>query len=112
MAKNAKLTIVEAEHIVPVGALQPSEIHLPGIYVDRIVQTTAPKEIEFTTLAQEAESGAGSEGAVDPAKAAARDQRHRVARRAAKEIQDGFHVNLVSLARFVIPGCCVADEES
>ncbi|EIN07523.1 3-oxoacid CoA-transferase [Punctularia strigosozonata HHB-11173 SS5] len=96
MGKNAKLTIVEAEHIVPVGSLEPGEIHLPGIYVDRVVQATAPKEIEMLTLAQEPESGSakGEEGAVDPAKAAAKDQRHRIARRAAKEIRDGFHVNL------------------
>jgi 3-oxoacid CoA-transferase len=31
MARSAKLTIVEAEEIVPVGALDPNNIHLPGI---------------------------------------------------------------------------------
>ncbi|KAH0549075.1 hypothetical protein KQX54_005801 [Cotesia glomerata] len=33
---TAKLTIVEAEEIVEVGELDPDEIHVPGIYVDRI----------------------------------------------------------------------------
>ncbi|KAJ7184293.1 3-oxoacid CoA-transferase [Mycena filopes] len=51
MARNAKLTIVEAEHIVPIGELSPNAIHLPGVYVDRIVPATAPKIIEITTLA-------------------------------------------------------------
>lgn len=31
MARSAKMTIVEAEEIVPVGSLDPNHIHLPGI---------------------------------------------------------------------------------
>ena len=31
MARSAKLTLVEAEEIVPVGTLNPNEVHLPGI---------------------------------------------------------------------------------
>lgn len=38
MAMAARITIVEAEEILPVGALHPDEIHLPGIFVDRIVK--------------------------------------------------------------------------
>lgn len=37
MARAAKITIAEVEEIVPVGCLQPDEIHLPGIFVDRLV---------------------------------------------------------------------------
>lgn len=88
MAKNAKLTIVEAENIVPIGSLSPNAIHLPGIYVDRIVQATAEKQIEFTTLAPTSSEGK------DAGKAIALDLRHRIARRAAKELKDGYHVNL------------------
>jgi 3-oxoacid CoA-transferase len=88
MAKNAKLTIVEAENIVPVGSISPDTIHLPGIYVDRIVQATAEKQIEIRTLAQPPSE---SQGKSQPA---ALDMRHRIARRAAKELKDGFHVNL------------------
>lgn len=89
MAKNAKLTIVEADKIVPVGSLSPNAIHLPGIYVDRVVLATEPKRIEIETLAR-------NEGAPEsyPEKGATLDHRHRIAKRAAKEIRDGYYVNL------------------
>jgi 3-oxoacid CoA-transferase subunit A len=38
MCAAAKVTIVEAEHIVPVGALDPDQVHVPGVYVARVVQ--------------------------------------------------------------------------
>lgn len=38
MCKAAKVTIVEAEEIVEVGELDPDQIHVPSIYVHRIVQ--------------------------------------------------------------------------
>ncbi|THG99222.1 hypothetical protein EW026_g3092 [Hermanssonia centrifuga] len=98
MARNAKLTIVEAENIVPIGSLSPNAIHVPGIYVDRIVKATAPKEIEFATIATEPSSESskvveGTETAA-PVKQLVLEQRHRIAKRAAKELKDGFHVNL------------------
>lgn len=50
-AVSAKFTIVEVEHIVEIGELDPDEIHLPGIYVDRIVLNSAPKKhIEIRTV--------------------------------------------------------------
>jgi 3-oxoacid CoA-transferase len=91
MAKNAKLTIVEAENIVPVGSISPNAIHVPGIYVDRIVPATSEKRVEIYTLAKNENEGDSS---VPPEKAAAIAQRHRIAKRAAKEIKDGFYVNL------------------
>jgi 3-oxoacid CoA-transferase subunit A len=39
-ATCGKICIVEVEEIVPLGALDPDSIHLPGIYVSRIVQGT------------------------------------------------------------------------
>jgi 3-oxoacid CoA-transferase subunit A len=36
-AMAARITIVEAEQVVPAGALDPDRIHLPGIYVHRVV---------------------------------------------------------------------------
>ncbi|KIJ63253.1 hypothetical protein HYDPIDRAFT_134301 [Hydnomerulius pinastri MD-312] len=92
MAKNAKLTIVEADQIVPVGSLSPNAIHLPGIYVDRVVPATEPKRIEYMTLAQSETSHESTE--LTPEKAIALAQRHKIAKRAAKEIKDGFYVNL------------------
>ena len=38
MCKAAAITIVEAEHIVEVGEIEPDEIHVPSIYVHRLVQ--------------------------------------------------------------------------
>ena len=38
VAKAASVTIAEVEELVPAGALDPDEIHLPGIYVQRIIK--------------------------------------------------------------------------
>lgn len=75
---------------MPIGSISPNAIHLPGIYVNRIVPATSPKQIEIVTLATDA----SAESTLTPEKAAAQAQRHYIARRAAKEIKDGFHVNL------------------
>ena len=40
MCMAARTTIVEAEHIVQPGELDPDSIHVPGIYVQRLVQAT------------------------------------------------------------------------
>jgi len=52
-AMSGRLTVVEAEEVVAVGALHPDEIHLPGIFVKRIVALTpeqaARKDIEKRT---------------------------------------------------------------
>ena len=51
MATAAKICVAEVEEIVPVGSLDPDAIHLPGIYVKRLV-LGAPydKKIEFRTV--------------------------------------------------------------
>src|SRR5580658_2460008 len=36
-ASCGKVTVAEVEEIVPVGAIDPDQVHTPGIYVDRIV---------------------------------------------------------------------------
>jgi 3-oxoacid CoA-transferase subunit A len=57
MATAAKMTVVEAEEIVPAGTLDPDSIHTPGIYVDRIVQSTVnEKRIEKLTLREREEA--------------------------------------------------------
>ncbi len=38
MAAAGKITIAEVEELVPVGSLDPNQIHTPGIYVQRIFQ--------------------------------------------------------------------------
>jgi 3-oxoacid CoA-transferase subunit A len=50
MATAGKITLAEVEQLVPVGALDPDEIHTAGIYVDRIFQgATFEKRIERVT---------------------------------------------------------------
>lgn len=50
MATAARITIAEVEELVPLGALDPDEIHTPGIYVKRIFQGSRyEKKIENKT---------------------------------------------------------------
>jgi 3-oxoacid CoA-transferase subunit A len=52
-AMAGKVTIVEVEHIVGQGRARPDSIHLPGIYVHRIVHNANPvKHIEKRTLTE------------------------------------------------------------
>ncbi|MFZ0022348.1 CoA transferase subunit A [Acinetobacter sp.] len=54
-AMAGKVTIAEVEEIVEIGVLDPDEIHLPGIYVNRIILNAQPeKRIEQMTLKAEA----------------------------------------------------------
>ena len=48
-ATAGKVCVAEVEEIVPLGALDPDSIHLPGIYVHRIVQGAHEKRIENRT---------------------------------------------------------------
>lgn len=45
-----KIAVVEVEEIVEVGQLDPDEIHLPGIYVNRLIKGTFEKTIEQRTV--------------------------------------------------------------
>lgn len=49
-ATAGKITVVEVEEIVEPGELEPSQIHTPGIYVDRIIQGSFEKRIEKRTV--------------------------------------------------------------
>lgn len=48
-ATAGKITVVEVEEIVEPGALDPDEIHTPGIYVNRLIQGSFEKRIEQRT---------------------------------------------------------------
>ena len=50
MATAGKITIAEVEEIVPLGSLDPDNIHTPGIFVQRLVQSTFEKRIEQRTV--------------------------------------------------------------
>ncbi|WRT70142.1 uncharacterized protein IL334_007136 [Kwoniella shivajii] len=99
VAKAAKLTIVEAENIVEIGEINPMNIDLPGIYVDRIVPATVDKQIEIKTTREQSENvspSSGDEGhrSESPKHDTAKESRERIAKRASKELYDGAYVNL------------------
>ena len=55
VAMAGKICVVEVEKIVEVGELKPDDIHLPGIYVHRIVLNATPeKRIEKRTITEKA----------------------------------------------------------
>ncbi|KAF2402366.1 3-oxoacid CoA-transferase [Trichodelitschia bisporula] len=90
MARNARVTVVEAEHIVEPGEIEPAAVHVPGIYVKRVVQSTTPKNIEKTVYAKSKdEQVSGALGTGDAA-----SKRERIVRRAAKEFKNGMYANL------------------
>lgn len=104
MGKNARLTIVEADEIVEVGELQPEHIHLQSIYVDRVIKSTEPKQIEKLVLAKSADdivkggfrsrSNAWKSANNSYLEAASNPKREKIIKRAAKEFKDGMFVNL------------------
>lgn len=61
-AMAGRLTILEAERLVDVGQLDPDDIHLPGVFVQRVVelspQQAADKRIERFTTSPRPEGGA------------------------------------------------------
>lgn len=58
-AMAGKVCVVEVEEVLEIGAIDPDQVHLPGIYVDRIVHNPNPeKRIENRTV-----SAAGNGGA-------------------------------------------------
>ncbi|KAF7414687.1 hypothetical protein HZH68_003176 [Vespula germanica] len=86
MCKAAKVAIVEVEEIVEIGQLNPDHIHLPGIFVDRIVKGPIyEKPIEKRSTSQ----------SIKPKKVTpASKARERIIRRAAIEFKDGMYANL------------------
>jgi len=53
MCGAAKITVAEVEELVPVGTLDPNQVHVPGIFVQRIFQgETFEKRIEQLTVRQ------------------------------------------------------------
>lgn len=88
MCKAAKITIVEVEEIVPVGSIDPDQVHMPGVFVNRIIKCESlEKRIERLKV----RSGkSGSSIATTPAA----KLRERIARRVALEFRDGMNINL------------------
>ncbi|XP_060659536.1 succinyl-CoA:3-ketoacid-coenzyme A transferase, mitochondrial [Drosophila nasuta] len=90
MCRAAKVTVAEVEEIVPVGAISPDEIHVPGIYVKRIFKgSNYNKRVERLRITEPKEAGQPAAKA-NPAQLL----RERIARRVALEFSDGMYANL------------------
>jgi len=85
-AKAAKYTIAEVEEFVETGSLDPNFVHLPGIYVDAVIESTAPKRIENLKISK---SHSASSEVLSKT-----STRETIAKRAAKEFKNGMFVNL------------------
>eukprot|EP00979_Chaetoceros_neogracilis_P008599 scaffold1908_cov192-Chaetoceros_neogracile.AAC.4 len=82
-AMSGKVCIAEAEEIVDAGELKPDEIHLAGVYVDKLILAVDnEKRIERLKLSSTDKLPTISSG------------RARMVKRAAKEFKDGMYVNL------------------
>lgn len=85
-ARAGRICIAEVEELMQPGEIAPDEIHLPGIYVNRIIKGPSyEKRIEKRTISTP-QDAAGA-GKFDPV-------RDRIVRRAAREFKDGMYVNL------------------
>lgn len=82
MATAARVVVAEVESIVPVGELDPDQIHTPGCYVDCLVQASLALE------------NLGSSGAVAPPESDTDERRMNIARAALMELKRGDVVNL------------------
>lgn len=83
-AMSGKICIVEAEEIVEAGDLDPDEVHLSGVYVDRVIHA-ADNEKRIERLKERSD---------DTSEQVITGGRGRIMRRAAKEFKDGMYVNL------------------
>ncbi|CCH43499.1 Succinyl-CoA:3-ketoacid-coenzyme A transferase 2,mitochondrial [Wickerhamomyces ciferrii] len=88
--KNAKLTIVEAENIVEPGEIEPENVHLQSIFVDKIVQSIKPKQFEVIKFAEDQKSPeelleSGNEKEI---------KRYKIAKRASQEFEGHNSANL------------------
>jgi 3-oxoacid CoA-transferase len=95
MCKAAKLTVAEVEEIVEVGELPADDIHVPSVFVHRVVHGVKhEKRIERRSIRRKSESGTSGDGSGDAGSTPAAQMRERIIRRAALEFRDGMCVNL------------------
>lgn len=96
MAAAGKICIAEVEELVLAGELEPNEIHVPGIYVQRIFEgKNYEKRIEQRTTASPLTPNGGGSVLTPPLGAGGLGlDKFGIAKRIAKELRDGYYVNL------------------
>uniref|UniRef100_A0A8C7MG28 Succinyl-CoA:3-ketoacid-coenzyme A transferase n=1 Tax=Oncorhynchus kisutch TaxID=8019 RepID=A0A8C7MG28_ONCKI len=88
MCKAAKVTIVEVEEVVDVGTFAEEDIHIPSIYIHRIIKGGSyEKRIERRTVQK-------AQAEKPKPKKDSDIVRERIIRRAALEFEDGMYANL------------------
>ncbi|MFJ5677950.1 CoA transferase subunit A [Streptomyces sp. NPDC093097] len=69
-AMAGRVTLAEVEQLVEPGEIDPDHVHLPGVFVQRVVELTAQqaadKQIERRTVAATGTQGRGRTDAVEP----------------------------------------------
>ncbi len=106
MAAAGKITIAEVEKLVPVGKLDPNDVHVSGIYVQRIFQgKNYEKRIEQRTISKPQVAVDTETITISTAKMIIEAKKtpntegvgldkNQIAQRISQELKDGFYVNL------------------
>ncbi|XP_043232914.1 succinyl-CoA:3-ketoacid coenzyme A transferase 1, mitochondrial-like isoform X2 [Amphibalanus amphitrite] len=88
MCRAGRVTIAEVEEVVDIGEIPPEHVHIPSVYVQRVVSGGKyEKRVERLTLRRPRTASATS---LTPAA----QMRERIIRRAALEFKDGMYANL------------------
>ncbi|KAH3747285.1 hypothetical protein DPMN_089938 [Dreissena polymorpha] len=104
MCKAAKVTIAEVEEIVEDGQIDPNDVHIPHVYVHRVIKGPKyEKRIERLKLFKKEVAGEMSAGEA---------MRTRIIKRAALEFHDGMYANLgigmpMLASNYIPPGMTV-----
>lgn len=104
-ATASRFCIAEVEEIVPMGEIDPKDVHVSGVFVKAIVKAQREKKIEKLKLT-------AAKGTTKVDSTPAGQLRERLARRAALELKDGMNVNLgigipTMAANYLTPGATI-----